>query len=274
MPLADSHVHLFAGGIVGRYGRACSGGHDLETYESFRAEHGIDVALVVGYEGEPEYRGNNGYVADLAADNGWMVPLAFTPTDAPAVPSRPFAGISLYLSTPEDGRRFAGWPPEVLHGLSAEEMIVSVNAVPATLAPAVETIRALDRCRVLISHVGEPGAHREPPTHEQVSAALEPVLSLSAARHVGVKLSALYALSNPAHAYPHAAARPVIERVAEAFGTERLYWGSDFSPALDFVSFAQTVSAIADLPWSDSERTAIMGGNLRRLVKRSAPAAA
>jgi L-fuconolactonase len=274
MDLADAHVHLFASGIFGRYGRACSGGADLEIYQSFRDEHCIDTALVIGYEGEPEYRGNNEYVARLAADNDWIVPVAFTPTRAPRVPDEPFAGISVYLSTEADALRFGRWPPEVIRGLSSREMIVSVNAVPATLGPAVAAIRALDRCRILVSHVGEPGAYDEPPSREQVSSALAPLLSLSDAGHVGVKLSALYALSNPAHAYPHAAARPVIETVAEAFGTERLYWGSDFSPALDFVSFAQTIASVDDLPWSDSERAAIMGGNLRRLVERSTSAAA
>ncbi len=268
MDLADAHVHLFANGIAGRYGRACAGGADLEIYQSFRDEHHIDVALVIGYEGAPEHRGNNEYVALVAANNDWIAPVAYTRTDAPLVPSEPFAGISVYLSTEEDARRFAGWPPEIVRGLSSEQMIVSVNAVPATLAPAVEALRALDGCQVLISHLGEPGAYDAPPSREQVDAALEPLLSLSDAGHVGVKLSALYALSNPAHAYPHAAARPVVERIAEAFGTERLYWGSDFSTALDFVSFVQTIAAIEDLPWSDSERAAIMGGNLRRLVKR------
>ncbi len=261
MDLADAHVHIFANGIAGRYGRACSGGADLEIYESFRDEHRIDVALVIGYEGEPEHRGNNEYVALLAANHDWIVPVAFTPTEAPLVPAQPFAGISVYLSTEDDARRFAGWPPEIGQGLSSEQMIVSVNAVPATLAPAVEALRALDGCQILISHLGEPGAYDAPPSREQVSAALEPLLSLSDATHVGVKLSALYALSNPAYAYPHVAARPVIERIAEAFGIERLYRGSDFSPALDFVSFAQTIVTVRVLAWAvTSDRTGRSSG--------------
>jgi L-fuconolactonase len=86
MHLADSHAHLFTTGIRGRYGRACSGGDDLELYKSFRRVHDIDTALVVGYEGQPEYVGNNDYVRRLSEDHAWIVPVAFARVDAPRVP--------------------------------------------------------------------------------------------------------------------------------------------------------------------------------------------
>jgi L-fuconolactonase len=270
MNLADAHAHLFVSGIRGRYGRAASGGDDLEVYESFRDEHRIDTSLVIGYEGDPEYGGNNEHVARLAAQHDWIVPVAFTPTDAPVVPSERFAGIAVYLPTAAEARGFADWPLQIARTLASEQMVVSVNAVPGTLSLALDGFRALDGCRVLISHLGEPGVYDAPPSPERISAVLEPLLSLADLDHVGVKLSGLYALSNPAHDYPHAVARPFIERIVDAFGIERLYWGSDFSPALDYVSFAQTITAVSDLPWSDSERAAIMGGNLRAIVRRVA----
>jgi L-fuconolactonase len=239
-------------------------------YESFRREHHIDTALVIGYEGDADYCGNNEHVARLAEQHEWIVPVAFTPTDAPIVPSKPFVGIAVYLSSAADARRFAEWPRELARALASEQMIVSVNAAPDMLVLGRDGFRALDGCLVLISHLGEPGAYESPPSPERTSSTLEPLLSLSDLLHVGVKLSGLYALSNPAHDYPHAVARPFIERIADAFGTERLYWGSDFSPALDYVSFAQTIAAVSDLSWSDSERAAIMGGNLRTVVSCAA----
>jgi L-fuconolactonase len=240
------------------------------VYESCRREHRIDTALVIGYEGDREYCGNNQHVAHLSERYDWIVPVAFTPTDAPAVPPEPFVGIAVYLSTDADARRFAEWPLEFGRALGRERMIVSVNAAPESLRLGRDGFRTLDGCQVLVSHLGEPGIYDSPPSPEQASTALEPVLSLSDLDHVGVKLSGLYALSNPSHDYPHAVARPFIERIADVFGTERLYWGSDFSPALDYVSFAQTIAAVSDLPWSDSERAAIMGGNLRTVVGRAA----
>jgi len=52
----------------------------------------------------------------------------------------------------------------------------------------------------------------------------------------------------------------------EQAAPERLLWGSDFSPCLDYVSFAQA----ADPPYlhrlSDEDRESVYGGNLRRVV--------
>jgi predicted TIM-barrel fold metal-dependent hydrolase len=85
---------------------------------------------------------------------------------------------------------------------------------------------------------------------------------------VSAKISGLYATSDPAHLYPHESAAPFLEIVFERFGAARCCWGSDFSPALDFVSFAQTV----DIPWlarlggADFDR--VMGGNLAALLAR------
>jgi predicted TIM-barrel fold metal-dependent hydrolase len=272
MDLADSHVHLFVSGFVGRYGRPCSGGDDLDVYQSFRREHRIDTALVVAYEGEASYRGNNEYVARLAGEHAWIVAVAFTPTHAPILPAEPFAGIAVYRSTEADADRFASWPRNMLDRLGDAGMIISVNAVPEILARAGDALRRLEGCQVLISHLGQPGAHDSPPSPAHASAVLAPLLSLSDAHHIGVKLSGLYDVSNPAYGFPHAAARPFVDRVADAFGSERLYWGSDFSPALDHVSFAQTIHAVSDLPWSGAERAAVMGGNLRRLVAGRAAA--
>lgn len=57
--------------------------------------------------------------------------------------------------------------------------------------------------------------------------------------------------------------------ILDRFGAPRCLWGSDFSPALDHVSFAQTVST----PWlerlDDDDRALVMGGNLLRLLDRA-----
>ena len=67
------------------------------------------------------------------------------------------------------------------------------------------------------------------------------LLALADHQNVMVKISGLYAISDPSHGYPHEAARPFIDLVLERFGPSRCLWGSDFSPALEHVSFPQTV---------------------------------
>jgi len=264
--LADAHAHLFRSGYSGLYGRPSSGGDDVNVYRSLLLEHRIDLSIVVGYEGDSRYRGNNAYIAKLAADHEWIAPLAYTAADKPLIPSHPFLGIAVYISSGADASAFSTWPEHVIAELKKRQSIVSLNANPETLAAAADAIRRLSGCHVLVSHLGMPGRFERTPTKSEIASVLKPLSSLSNARHVGVKLSGLYALTSPPHAFPHLAAQPLIDRIADSFGTERLYWGSDFSPALDYVSFIQTVHAVSDLPWSDAQRAQVMGGNLRRVV--------
>jgi L-fuconolactonase len=259
-------VHLFRSGYSGRYDRPSSGGDDVKVYRSLMLKHDIDLCLVVGYEGDSHYRGNNAYIARLAADHEWIAPLAYTPAATPLAPNPPFLGIAVYIQSVADAGAFSSWPEHVVAELASRGSIISLNANPVTLAAAADAIRRLSGCHVLVSHLGMPGRFERVPTKSEIASALKPLSSLSSTGHVGVKLSGLYALTSPMHSFPHLAAQPLIDRVADSFGTERLYWGSDFSPALDYVSFTQTAHAVSDLPWSDAERAQVMGSNLRRVV--------
>jgi L-fuconolactonase len=84
--------------------------------------------------------------------------------------------------------------------------------------------------------------------------------------NVFVKISGLYATSDPPHAYPHRGAAFAIQQILSAFGPSRCLWGSDFAPALEFISFPQAVHwpGLDDL--SDPARNAVMCGNLLRLI--------
>ena len=82
-----------------------------------------------------------------------------------------------------------------------------------------------------------------------------------------VKLSGFYALSQPGYAYPHRAAWPYVQVLADAFSTKRLLWGSDFTPSLGLLSFPQTVGLFAEMPFlSGDDRQRIEGANLARLL--------
>lgn len=271
MAIADSHTHLIRSGFIGRYGRAASGGDDLDVFQSLRREHEVDAALVLGFEGDvagdARYQGNNAYIADLATRHEWVAPLAHTAPWLEQLPADPFRGVAAYLMSTADARWFARWARTAIDRLAGRAMIVSLNVTPETLSVALDTVRALEGCQVLVSHLGQPGRYGEPPSDAELARVLAPLLALADAGHVGVKISGLYDLTDPTHGYPHRPVAGLIDRIAEAFGCERLYWGSDFSPVLDHVSFAQAVHAVSDLPWSPSERDDVMGGNLRRLLR-------
>ena len=116
----------------------------------------------------------------------------------------------------------------------------------------------------MFSHLGLPGKLHD---RDEIQTRLNPLLSLATLPNVYVKISGLYATSEPEHAYPHQASHHAIRRIIGAFGSSRCLWASDFAPALEFVSFPQTIHWPGFSDLADTDRQAIMRGNLVRLLK-------
>jgi L-fuconolactonase len=150
--------------------------------------------------------------------------------------------------------------------LRTQRAILSLNARPAATSHLPEVVDALAGCPMLFSHLGLPGQAARVPTAGEAGERLAPLLRLASFDHVAVKLSGLYAVSDPGHDFPHAAAQPFVDLLLDAFGPARLLWGSDFSPALDFVSFAQAADARPLAACSPAEAADVLGGNLLRLL--------
>lgn len=274
MPIADAHVHLFADGFSGIYGRLLY--DEVALYEQLRSQFAIDRALVVGYEGDAPYVGNNAYVLALARTRPWIAPVAYLTAELPPsveslkeLHGQGAIGYSLYLPDASHARAVVAWPRPVIAELERQQALISLNATPpatGTLAPLID---ALPGCTFLFSHVGLPGRFPRTASSEDVETRLRPLLTLAARDNVAVKLSGLYAISDPPHDFPHVSAQTVLAVTLSAFGPERVCWGSDFAPALDFVSFPQLADErlLADL--SSAEAAAVMGENLRRLLPPS-----
>ena len=131
-------------------------------------------------------------------------------------------------------------------------------------APTMRTPRSVT------SKSEEPRAGNRWITGEAAREHLAPLLVLAARGNINVKFSGLYAISAPDHDFPHSAAKPFVDVVLEAFGPLRLLWGSDFPPALDFVSFAQLADSRLLSGCTRAEVDGVMGGNLLRLLDRPA----
>jgi predicted TIM-barrel fold metal-dependent hydrolase len=273
MPSADAHLHLFANGFAGALGMSPAGRDELEAYESFRQSHGIGRGLVVGYEGEPRYAGNNDYVLALAAGRSWIVPVMYIPVSPPPTAqqlidfrARGAAGFAVYLPDAEHGRAFSSWPVATLDELSSQSAILSFNACQPAVAGIARCVDRLRGCQVLISHLGLPGRVPSAPPVSVARERLAPLLTLADREDVSVKLSALYTISDPPHDFPHASAQPFVDVLLDEFGPSRLVWGSDFSPALDFVSFSQLADSRILTSCSPAEVDDVMGRNLLRIV--------
>ncbi|MCX4387951.1 amidohydrolase [Micromonospora peucetia] len=281
MRRADAHLHLFADGYPGRYGQSPAGGDELAVYQAIRREHGIERALVIGYEGEPRFVGNNDHLARLAAAHDWIAAVAYVPPGGPVGAggtgtwlSCGFVGVAAYLADHAAADAFTGWLTREAPTLNRAGALVSLNATPAATTRLGPAVAALDGCTVLFSHLGLPGEQTEVPTRDAARAILAPLTELARLPHVGVKISGLYAAGHPSHGFPHQAARPFVDLLLDRFGARRLHWGSDFSPSLDHVSFAQAADPIGLDGLSAEDRDAVLGGNLLRALDRHAGATA
>lgn len=275
MERADAHMHLFAPGFVAQLPEACRrvAPDEVTLYAAYARRHAIERALVVGYEGQPWAAGNNAYIAGLAAEHAWIRPTAFTTPAALSVAALEgwrragFVGISLYLYEPAEYGALAAVPDIVWAWLADQRWLLSVNSSGEAWSAWGPVLARYPDLRLLASHLGLPPRRGRDATGDG-AAGLAPVLGLAHHPGVYVKLSGFYALSDPGYDYPHAAAWPYVAALAAAFGPERLLWGSDYSPSLEWVSFPQTLGVLEQIPaLAPEDLPRIMGGNLRRLLE-------
>jgi predicted TIM-barrel fold metal-dependent hydrolase len=182
----------------------------------------------------------------------------------------PFVGVALYINDENDLAGLAKWPPRFYEMFNERRAIISINAAPSTLEKLAPFVERLRNCSILISHLGLPGSFAKQPSAAITAKVLRPLSDLAKYSNVMVKISGLYAISDPAWDFPHQSALPLLRTIYETFGAKRLLWGSDFSPCLASISFVQSVEALEvlnkTLKWPEKEMQQIRGGNLLRLL--------
>ncbi|HAA74463.1 TPA: hypothetical protein DCE37_05000 [Candidatus Latescibacteria bacterium] len=151
-------------------------------------------------------------------------------------------GKEQYLDSFSDTNVVAMWEAAIELGLIVELHIGPDYArqVDAVIADHPETA-------VLIDHLAEP--HKGDPVE------FVDVLELARFDHVYVKLSGINHFKDDAPLYE--SAKPFTRRVVEAFGPERMVWGSG-TPSIVDVHMAE---------YSEEERGFVKGGNLERIIE-------
>ena len=119
----------------------------------------------------------------------------------------------------------------------------------------------------VIDHVGlaQPS---EPPAPPDTFADLDAVLSLAELDNVVIKISGACTLAQKPFPYPDI--WEPLRRIFDAYGIERCMWGTDWTRAINVLTYEQGVEAfrVTD-ELSDSERSELMGGSLTKIYKWS-----
>lgn len=241
-PLFDTHCHLFERGW-----RESEPGEEVRAYDAARRRFSITRSLVIGYEGQTRFHGNNAYVAAVCSTRPGLVAVPFAD---PVRDARGPSGPALALYLPDaDAVRAADSLLARRRADGVDTRMVSVNAPPEALEQLAATAREHEETWFLVSHLGIPG---RPDVAE-----LYAVGALGRLANVSIKLSGQYAASLTPAQYPHSDVQPLVDRLADVCGVESLVWGSDFAPMLDHITFAQAVDSLMPTGVSDAERRAI-----------------
>ena len=145
---------------------------------------------------------------------------------------------------------------------------VPVNVMCSGNLPILrELARRNPDTRVVIDHVGLPQPF-EPPAPPQPFAALAEVLSLAEYDNIAIKISGACTLSHQPFPYPDI--WEPLSKIFDAFGFDRCMWGTDWTRAVNLLTYEQGVEAfrVTD-SLSESERSALMGGALANIYNWS-----
>jgi L-fuconolactonase len=178
------------------------------------------------------------------------------------VHAAPIRGIRLApLISPE-----RGWFEPNIEPLAAAAarlaLTVNLLCTPRWLPAADEWIARHPELSIIIDHLGRPDLTDAPP-----EVACDDLLRLARHDNVHVKLTALPELSTTS--YPHRDMWPWVRAAVDAFGAERLLWGSDYPFTAPGGTYAESLTVLDEvLPdLSAADRYLIVAGTARKLYR-------
>jgi L-fuconolactonase len=183
-------------------------------------------------------------IADWAATDGTVgVRLMLMADIAPDDPADP--GVNLVLS---EARRHS-LPVNLLSWGRLDQVAALAARHPDTA--------------LVIDHLGLAQTFA-PPAPPDPFADLPKLLALAAHDNIAVKISGAGTMSH--RPFPYDDLWDPLCRIFDAFGLERCLWGTDWTRAVDFLSYKQAVDAfLVTDRLSDDDRAMLMGGALQRV---------
>ena len=135
--------------------------------------------------------------------------------------------------------------------------------IAGRLDQGIALIRRNPDTQIVVDHLGLVQPH-EPPLPAAPWADLAQVLTLAKLPNVAIKITGACTLSR--QPFPYKDIWDPVCRVIDAFGLDRCLWGTDWTRAVNFLSFAQGVDAfrVTDRI-SASDKAKLMGGTLTRV---------
>ena len=273
MPIIDAQLHAYERDHPGRPWHAVLAGPPEVTGERTIAE--LDAAAVDGailISAFTMYRYDASYA--IAVRNRYPDRFALIKPVDPANPSvadviadwkRTPGAVGVRMLLVRGGYNQDPADPG-LNGVlkQAARLSVPVNLhIAGRLDQGIELIRRNPDTQIIVDHLGLVQPYDPPPPPEPW-AELPKVLTLAKLPNVAIKITGACTLSQKLFPYPDIW-DPVC-RVIDAFGLDRCLWGTDWTRAVNLLTFAQGVEAfrVADRI-SDGDKVKLMGGTTSRI---------
>lgn len=174
-------------------------------------------------------------------------------------------GFTHYVAAHNDGWLRTDEADEFFADAEQYRVIASLALGPAWFADLHAVAEAHPALPILLHHMGLPGQgdHR--------AADVDALLALAAHPSIGVKISGFNYNSLRRAEYPYDDSQALFRRIVEAFGPDRLTWGSDFPASRDDLTYRQSLDVVrvhgADL--GEAAVAAILGGTAERMLAAS-----
>jgi L-fuconolactonase len=125
--------------------------------------------------------------------------------------------------------------------------------------------RKFHDAQIVIDHLGLTQLHA-PPQPDEPFADLPNVLKLADYDNVAIKVTGACTLSK--EGFPYNDIWDPLARVFDAFGIDRCLWGTDWTRAINFLTYEQGVEPFRTTDrLSDADRATLMGGALQKIYK-------
>lgn len=245
-PVVDAHVHTGPPKYA-----------PIEDYRAAMTASAVAGAVLVQHLGNSDNR----YLLDAVGSDPARfagVAIVDSAADAAAVLEAGFAGLRVAPSGLPDGSG-----PEVFDVLDSAGAVASLTGPFADVVS--EEFRSVvterPRLHVRLEHLGW---FRYQPGSPDI-AAFPSLLALAELPNVSVMWSGFFANAGTPHPYPDA--RPYLERLLDAFGSERIMWSGDWNRAGLAAGEYDAAVDLAVTHWGldERQRADVLGGTAARV---------
>jgi L-fuconolactonase len=271
-PIIDAQVHAYEADHPGRpWAAVLTGPPSANGAEMVAAMDAVGVDGAILVSAYTMYRYDPSFALEVHADHPGRFGLV-----APFDTADPAVGEKIADWTAKDGT--VGVRLLLAHGISdaagedgiarllgaARHYDLPVNVYCTQRHAQVADIAArFPDVSLVVDHMGLVQPFH-PPAPEDGWAELPNLLALAAHGNVTVKISGAGTLAR--EPFPFADIREPVGRIIEAFGLERCMWGTDWTRAVELLSYEEGVQAFRHDDWlSAGDRAALMGGNAARI---------